>query len=293
MNAVKTLDRITVEGGEYTVARWANPGKPPLLLVHGITGTHMVWPLVVEALTREFDIYAPDLRGRGGSGALPGPFGLQRHVQDLLAVLDAYGLERVAYAGHSLGAYIGLEFAAMAPQRLTRIALVDGGVALPLPDGADPDAIIRALLGPAVQRLEMTFNSLADYEQFWRAHPAFSEVSDWQALMAAFVAYDLTGEAPALRSGVNPAAVLADGAGPVAPEMLTRIDEAPHPLLLLTAPRGLQNQPQPMMPLAAVSAKVAANDNLEFAEIPDCNHYTIVMGGGAATVAAHLERFLG
>ena len=103
----------------------------------------------------------------------------------------------------------------------------------------------------------------------------------------------LTGEAPAFRSGVNPEAVRQDGAGPLAASMLTRIDEAPHEMLLLTAPRGLQNQAQPMMPLDAVNAKVAANDNLQFAEIADCNHYTIVMGGGAPEVARRLEAFLG
>ena len=289
----KTIEQIEVKGGLYTVARWANPGAKPLLLVHGITGTHMAWPLLVDALAHDYDIYAPDLRGRGGSADLPGPFGLAAHVEDLIAILDAYGLTQVDYAGHSLGAYIGLEFAAIAGERLHRIVLIDGGIALPLPAGMEPEAVIEALLGPAIKRLDMNFESVEAYREFWQQHPAFKEVSDWSLLMNDFIDYDITGTPPALRSGVNPEAVREDGAGPLAVSMLSRIDEATQQMLLLTAPRGLQNQPEPMMPVAAVEHKVAGNDRLQHIEIPDCNHYTIVMGSGAQPVARAMDDFLG
>jgi len=136
----KTLERVPVEGGELTLARWANPSARPVLLVHGITGSHMVWPLVVQALAGEYDLYAPDLRGRGGSRSVPGPYGLSRHCRDLTAVLAHYAIAEVDIVGHSLGAYIALELAATAPERVARLVLVDGGIGLPLPEGASAEA---------------------------------------------------------------------------------------------------------------------------------------------------------
>jgi len=289
----KTLERVPVEGGELTLARWANPSARPVLLVHGITGSHMVWPLVVQALAGEYDLYAPDLRGRGGSRSLPGPYGLSRHCRDLTAVLAHYAIAEVDIVGHSLGAYIALELAATAPERVARLVLVDGGIGLPLPEGASAEAVIESLLGPAIERLGMRFESRAAYQDFWRRHPAFQDVGDWQALMADFCDYDLVGEPPALRSSVCAEAVREDGAGPLAPAMRTRIDEVRQPRLLLTAPRGLQDQPEPLMPPELVRDKLASNPGLAHSEIPECNHYTIVMDAApAAATAAHIDRFL-
>ena len=47
------------------------------------------------------------------------------------------------------------------PKRWSAVVLVDGGVALPLPDGVDPDAMVAGVLGPALARLDMTFANRA------------------------------------------------------------------------------------------------------------------------------------
>ncbi len=291
MARTKTIVEVAVPGGKLAVARWRGEGLP-LLLVHGISGSHHAWSRVVEhPALASFDIIAPDLRGRCGSRDAAGPYGLPRHVEDLCAVLDACNVTRACYAGHSLGAYIGVHFGVRAAERLAGLVLVDGGLALPLPAGLEPAVLLEKVLGPALARLSRTFESREAYRDFWRDHPAFQDAGAWNAEVEAYFDYDLGGEAPALKSRVLEAAVREDGLGPMAPEMITLIDRITAPMLLVTAVRGLLNQPEPLMPVTAVRAKVAAMPNLEWLEIPDTNHYSITLGVGAAPLAEALAAF--
>lgn len=287
----KQMETLKVAGGDYAVARW-DGGADVLLAIHGITASHLAWPPVVDALQTACTVYAPDLRGRGHSNALPPPYGLGSHVADLLALLDAHGVSEAVLVGHSLGAYISLEFAAAHPERVRGIVLVDGGIALPLRDGATPEQVIKGVLGPALARLDMRFADPAAYREFWRQHPAFQDAGAWNPYVEAYVDYDLVGEPGAMRSRVNAAAVQEDARGPLAPHMVTLIDGIRAPMLLLTAERGLLNQPQPLLPLAAVRDKVAKNPQLTHVEIPDTNHYTIVTGSGATRIAAEIDAFI-
>lgn len=291
MHRAKLLERAPEPGGDYCVARWVGE-EPTLLMIHGITASHLAWPKVIDALARPYGILAPDLRGRGGSDALPPPYGLKAHVTDLVNLLDCYRVPDCVVVGHSLGAYIGLELAAACPDRVRGLVLVDGGIALPLREGATPEQVIEAVLGPALRRLSMRFASREAYFDFWREHPAFQDSGAWNPYVEAYIDYDLTGRAPELRSRVNADAVRADSYGPLDPEMVTLIERVEPPQLLLTAPRGLLNQPQPLLPPAAVAEKCARNPRLRHRVIEDTNHYSIVTGAGAPRVAGEIDAFV-
>lgn len=289
----KSLVEVEVRGGKLAVARWPGAGGgTPLLMVHGISASHLAWSRVVntDALAN-YDIIAPDLRGRGASSALPGPYGLQQHVDDLCAVLDALALPKVCLVGHSMGAYIGVHCAVSKAARLASTVLVDGGVALPLPAGIAPAALLEKILGPALARLSREFESRAAYHAFWREHPAFQDAGAWNEDVEAYFDYDLRGEPPHMRSRVSEVAVREDGLGPMQPEMVTLMDQIRVPTLLVTAVRGLLNQPEPLMPVAAVQARCAANPALRWRELPDTNHYSITLGAGAAPLAAEIAAF--
>ena len=291
MTRPKTLHRLPVAGGDYTVAEWSGRG-PTLLAIHGITASHMAWPSVIQHLPGEPRILAPDLRGRGANSELPGPYGFPTHVDDLRATLDFFGEERVVLVGHSLGAYIALAFAERFPMRVRGIVLVDGGLARPRPPGLTPEQTIKAVLGPALARLDMRFESIEAYRAFWQAHPAFQDPGAWNPEVQDYIDYDLVGEAPQLRSRVRAEPVMADAYALMEPDMVTLVDRVAAPMLLLTAPRGLLNQPEPLLPEAVVADKVAHLPQLKHEEIGDTNHYTIVTGDGRARTAAAIDHFI-
>src|ERR1700756_3463600 len=101
---------LSVAGGRLNVAQ-AGPGgrsaEGVVVAVHGITASHTAWRTVARALVARTGIrlLAPDLRGRGRSAGLPGPYGIAAHVEDLVALLDREGVQEVVLAGHSMGAY--------------------------------------------------------------------------------------------------------------------------------------------------------------------------------------------
>lgn len=170
--------------------------------------------------------------------------------------------------------------------------LVDGGLALPRRPEVSAEQQIKAVLGPALARLEMRFADREAYRDFWRAHPAFQDPGAWNPEAEAYVDYDLVGTPPAMRSRVNADAVQADARALQAPEMVSLIDGIALPMLLATAPRGLLNQPQPLLPASVVAEKCARLAQLGHIDIADTNHYTIVTGSGRAPLAAAIEHFI-
>jgi pimeloyl-ACP methyl ester carboxylesterase len=63
--------------------------------VHGITASAMAWSVAARAMPREWTLVAPDLRGRGASADLPGPYGLDRHTDDICTLASNNDDERV------------------------------------------------------------------------------------------------------------------------------------------------------------------------------------------------------
>jgi pimeloyl-ACP methyl ester carboxylesterase len=281
---------VPVAGGELAVYRLGSQrtDAPAVLAVHGITATSFSWLATAAALGDDVSLIAVDLRGRGESRSLPAPFGLDAHVDDLVAVLDALSLPRPVVLGHSMGSYIAARLGAQHPDRVSRLVLVDGGLTLPGSADVDPEPFMRAFLGPALARLEMTFESVDAYVEWWRAHPAISGSDIEPEVLRGYATHDLVGEPPALRSSVNPDVLRPDGSD------VLRSDDAHRlalPAVLLCAPRGMVDDPNPMQPLELVRAWAAEDPERRRAlQVPDVNHYTITLGAaGAAAVAAEVR----
>lgn len=257
-----------------------------LLAVHGITANGRSWDTVAAHLP-ERRIVAPDLRGRGRSNALPGPYGLRRHAVDLAALVDADGGGSRTVLGHSMGAFATIALAGARPDLVERLVLVDGGFPLALPpDAASADDLdVGVLLGPAAQRLAMDFADPEAYLDFWRAHPAFAR--DWSTAVEAYARYDLAGEAPHLRASAVAAAMLEDGAELYGPDWyLDALRSLRMPVTVLRAPRGLMDA-DPLYAPGALEGFRALVPQLEVREVDDVNHYTILFADrGASRVAA-------
>lgn len=272
--------------GRWRTGRSGSVG-PTVVAVHGVTGNHLAWSLL--ARHSPYEVVAPDLRGRGRSSGVAGPAGMRAHTADLCSVLDHLELDRAILVGHSMGGFVVSCFAAAHPDRVASVLLVDGGLPLPEPPaGLSPDEVVAATIGPAAQRLEMTFADTGTYLDFWRDHPALGPA--WSPEVAAYFAYDLVGDPPSCRSSVSLAAVRDDSVDlldtmPVA----ERVRALPAGTTFLRATHGMMGDPGGLYPRDLVEQHAADFPQLRIRDVDDTNHYTLVMSEpGARTVAAAL-----
>jgi lipase len=278
---------VPVAGGRLTVAAAGPPigeSASVILLVHGITASHVAWRAVARELVADgtASVLAPDLRGRGKSAALPGPYGSSSHVEDLLAVLDHLGAPSVHLGGHSMGAFVAARLAAEHPERVSTVVLVDGGLRIPVPADADRDQLLTKTLGPALERVGQIFATREDYIAMWRAHPAL--VTSWNADVEAYVAYDLMpvpDAGSAVCSVVSSDAVWTDGRELLLDEETrTAADRVSVPLHILRAPRGMLDDDHPLIPLDVLDEFLSLHPETRAETVPDTNHYTILLGAG-------------
>ena len=278
-----------VTGGTLHGLRFGT-GPRTVLAVHGITASAMAWPAVAAALPEDWSLVAVDLRGRGTSRDLPGPYGLGVHAGDVAEVASVLRTDGdgLVLLGHSMGAYVSVLAAAARPDLFDRVVLVDGGVPLPLPEGADPDDVLAATLGPALERLRTTYPSVEADVEFFRAHPALGP--SWDDTIEAYVRYDALETTSGVRSRALDEAVRADGrdlllAGPALDDGLrgTRL-----PTTLLVAPAGMFGRPPGLLPTDAVAAYDAAVPALTVETVADTNHYTILFRAEAARRVAEI-----
>jgi pimeloyl-ACP methyl ester carboxylesterase len=281
------LVNVPVDGGDLRVLLWGK-GKRIAVAVHGITASGMSWQAVARHMPADWTLAAPDLRGRGHSCDLPGPYGLDRHARDVTAVLRYFG-GRPVLAGHSMGAYVALLTRDAHPELVQRLVLVDGGLPLPVPEGTDLDAALDAALGPAITRLRQTYPDAEAYLDFWRAHPALA--GHWTADVAAYARYDLIGENGHLRSRAAEDAVRADSRDTLTDkpfaEALSRLTK---PTPLLTAPAGMFGTPPGLLPPELVESWHERVPQLRPQTVPGTNHYTILFEREAAAAVSQAIR---
>ena len=126
------------------------PDEPVLVLGNPIGTNRDVWSYQLPILSRSFRVLRYEPRGHGAPGAQspapPGPYAIAHLGRDVLAVADARGIERFAYAGVSLGGMTGIWLAANAPERITSLAVCCAALtAMPNPQAwRDRAALVRA-----------------------------------------------------------------------------------------------------------------------------------------------------
>jgi pimeloyl-ACP methyl ester carboxylesterase len=119
------IEHLTVQanGAAFHVAR-IGQGRP-LLLLHGWPEFWLTWEPVMTRLADRFHLIAPDLRGFGDSDKPEGPFGPESHASDMLALLDALGVDQAGVVGHDVGGAIMQPLARKAPERLSGLFFFD------------------------------------------------------------------------------------------------------------------------------------------------------------------------
>ncbi len=129
---------------------------PPIMLSHGLQSFGFIFTPILDHLAERFRVFALDKRGHGDSEKPPGPYRIQDFADDLLGFLDALGLEKVDFLGHSMGGRTGTLFAIEHSDRLKRLMLVSSSAGSP--SGAYREHFEAILRVATEEGMEAVFN---------------------------------------------------------------------------------------------------------------------------------------
>jgi esterase len=102
------------------------PDVPPLVLLHGLTGSGEDWSRVAVRLAAQRRVIALDARGHGASAWSPeAAYASDAHFADVATALDALGVGRCVLAGYSMGGGVAILTAGALPERVTHLVVVD------------------------------------------------------------------------------------------------------------------------------------------------------------------------
>jgi pimeloyl-ACP methyl ester carboxylesterase len=100
-------------------------GKPPLVLLHGLTGNGACWTSLARSLEVEYDIVMPDARGHGNSSAPRNGYSYEDHAGDVLGLIRGLGLAAPFLLGHSMGGMTAALTAGRAGTAIRGLILAD------------------------------------------------------------------------------------------------------------------------------------------------------------------------
>jgi len=280
------MERIKTNGITLAARAWPEAHAAPertVVCIHGLTSNHTVWQSMADALAPRLRLIGYDLRGRGDSDKPANGYSLGIHGDDLLGLLDHYGLRRATIMGHSLGAHIAVRFAARHPDRVARLVLFDGGL--------DVRAEVLDSLAPAIARLGVEFPSLEGFLERLRGLPMFA--GRWNDYLTRHFTYDVQ---PTAGGGVTSKVARHAIEEEVANLERTRLWVDHHqvkaPTLLLRAPDGLLTADDCLMTQEEAEAMAHAVPDCRLVVVPGTNHYTVLLSGNDV-VRREVSAFLG
>jgi len=98
--------------------------RPWIIFLHGATMDHRMFNAQVEALAPTYRVLTWDARGHGKSQPIGAGFSLERCADDMLAILDALGVNHAILCGQSLGSYIAQHIYRKAPARVQAMIVI-------------------------------------------------------------------------------------------------------------------------------------------------------------------------
>jgi len=147
---------------------WHGPEDGEVLILSaGLGGSARYWEPNLETFAARWRVLLYDHRGTGRSDrALPEEVSVDDMARDVLALMDALGIGRAHYLGHAAGGLIGLALAAIAPERVGKLVVVNGWARLDPYTARCFDARLSLLRGSGAQA-------------FIAAQPIFLYPPDW------------------------------------------------------------------------------------------------------------------
>jgi len=107
---------------------WGQPGRPPVIVLHGGNQSAHSWDLVSLHLAERYHVFALDQRGHGDSEwSRAADYSIGAMAQDLEAFIEGEGIESPVILGHSMGGMVTLAFAVRRPSAARALGIVDVG----------------------------------------------------------------------------------------------------------------------------------------------------------------------
>jgi len=188
---------------------------PALYMVHGIGARKSTWDELVDGLKQHFTCVSYDLRGHGESPIPPTPYSLDDLVEDLEALRQKLGHDKIHVIGHSLGGMIGPAYARRHPEHTLSVGLLSTAAGRSTDDRAKLKAVGDAMEQNGVSETLATFVARWFTDAFIAAHPERIEARLQQVrdtpedvFLSVFQIYATTEMAPWLNEVKHPCLVL-------------------------------------------------------------------------------------
>ena len=114
---------VPVEGG--TVAVTVGGNGPVVVLIHGYAESSRMWRPLARELAPRLTVMAPDLPGFGESSIFETGLDMKTAAERIHAAVNALGYKKVRVVGHDIGLMVAYAYAAMYPQEVEKLALMD------------------------------------------------------------------------------------------------------------------------------------------------------------------------
>jgi pimeloyl-ACP methyl ester carboxylesterase len=192
---------LELSSGRLHALRSGRRGSAPVICIPGLSSNARSFDAIAAALMGDgHEVAVLDLRGRGRSPAgSPGTHGWKRHAADVLEAAHVLGFVSFDLVGHSMGAFVAMQAAALHADRIRRLVLIDG---VGMPDAAAIPPILAA-----AQRLDTLYPSREEYCAMVESH---GTAVPWDGLWKEHFLYELEDVPGGVRPRTSKAAVFED-----------------------------------------------------------------------------------
>lgn len=262
------MTKVKGDGININLAVWEGKGRT-VLCIHGITANCRCWDVPAKGLAPDYRVLAMDLRGRGNSDKPDSGYSLDYHTNDIKCLLEYMNIKKAVIMGHSLGAFIGLAFAAQYPEMTDRLILVDGAGDL------SPEQLNEVFKGikPALDRLGQVFESEEAYVRKMKAAPY---LHPWSDAIETYCRYEIEKVEGGVRTNIDPAHIVEEAGNVRLVKCATYYPSVKCPTLVLRATNCLLGDKDLLLPEDVVEKMIRQIPNATRFDVEDTNHYGII-----------------
>jgi len=265
---VPRMKKIKAGDIRLQTAEWAGKGGP-VFCIHGLTSNSRTWDSIAAALSGKYRIIAMDLRGRGMSDKPGAGYSVDIHARDLDALLDVMKIKKTVIMGHSLGAVIGLYYAAKHPERVKKLILIDGAGKL---TKKQTEMVLKGIM-PSLERLGKVFPSFEDYVRPLKQAPF---LRPWTSTQEDFYRYEMKRVKDGIISRVRLDTIHEELMNLVQGDVCELYPGVECPVLVLRASMGMLRKDDVLLPKGALKKMIRGLNCMWLVEIPGANHYSIM-----------------